>query len=43
MFKKTQLFGVIAAAGLLMGPVMGVKAAGDVGTATTQVTAGFID
>ena len=42
MFKKTQLFGVIAAAGLLMGPVMGVKAAGDVGTATTQVTAGFI-
>ncbi|MCF6161223.1 MULTISPECIES: WxL domain-containing protein [Furfurilactobacillus] len=42
MFKKTQLFGVIAAFGLLIGPAMSVKAAGDVGSATTQVTAGFI-
>ncbi|MCF6418504.1 hypothetical protein [Furfurilactobacillus milii] len=42
MFKKTQLFGVIAAFGLLIGPAMSVRAAGDVGSATTQVTAGFI-
>ncbi|MGV0168503.1 WxL domain-containing protein [Furfurilactobacillus sp. WILCCON 0119] len=42
MLKRATIIGAMATAVLLLGPAIGVHAAGDVGTAHTEVTASFL-